>query len=901
MLDLDTSRHRILDNPKRRQGGMGPVYVRYDKIEKTLDKFQPQVIVCCAGGLTFTEEDAEKLKSRGIVLVGITLSDPDVFPSIRDHQHVFDVHTTNATAAMEMYRDAGVYNTVYFPFGIDRGFVTQEIPENAAFDADVICLGHATNRPDRNSMMSALNEKFDVKTYGRGWDIPDSITVSGQEMVQALKGGKIHVNFPLTRAGFINIKCGVFESAGQGRMVATGNFEEMGQFFKYGEEIIGYEDEEDLARKIEYYLNNPEEYDTVVENGFRRIVNDHLYEHRWMYLLDILRNLGHDESVHVEAERLEQIRATLSRSYPRAKKVILSGFYGARNLGDEMILHSISSRLMAADDAVQVYVAAESPTQVEAAHGLQAFDRKIHTISGYQVKTASAVLLGGGGLWHDYTFERGGGLAAMFTGGTISMAGFGILPMMGKVLDVPFHVVGLGVGPLTDRHAKQTVKFLASQADSIYVRDPESGDLLRGLPVDEEKLHVGPDSVYAVDLDSPVAVVPEEIQSLKDQGYTIVGLNLRPWAKADMAAVSLEVRDALVELSRSLEERGERLAVVALPMQAGDRMDRNAIGQVTRRLPKHIPSVFIDTRGELSLGEYLGALKECSSVLAMRLHAALIAHRAGVPVVGLCYDPKVFRHFAEVDRVEDGLDLLTSSSEMSRRLLSAVSGSMSEKSFELIGELERDARRALDISARAVAAADAVVGVYEVPGANEAPARRKAAPRHDLAAHFQGMTSTQSGLDAMRVVGNPLVKAGLHRLDLAMETEQPLAGMSVSHSGVIDLLEKRATTVQMLLHSNYQNDRALGKLFVELELNGQKFRQDLAVSREPVELNLVTPGKTALPVKLRIVVESDAFRARSWTQATTVALEIVGTKPVPPVKEEVLLASRGDVVAAVHS
>ncbi|ATG53763.1 hypothetical protein CFK41_02455 [Brachybacterium ginsengisoli] len=898
VLDLDTSRHRVLENPLRRQGGMGPVYVSYDKIKQTVDAFEPQVIVCCAGGLTFTEEDAQKLKDRGIVLVGITLSDPDVFPSIRDHQHVFDVHTTNATAAMPMYREAGMHNTVYFPFGIDRGFVTQEIPEDPAFEADVICLGHATNRPDRNEMMVALDRKFDVKTYGRGWEIPDSITVGGQEMVQALKGGKIHVNFPLTRAGFINIKCGVFESAGQGRMVATGRFEEMEQFFTYGEEIIGYEDEEDLSRQIEYYLANPEEYERVAENGFRRIINDHLYEHRWMYLLDILRDLGDGPDVEVGPERLAQIKETLSVSYPRAKKVILSGFYGARNLGDEMILRSISSRLREADPAIQVSVAAESPTRVEAAHGLQAFDRKSHTIAGYQVKSASAVLLGGGGLWHDYTFERGGGLPALFTGGTISMAGFGILPMMGKVLDIPFHVVGLGVGPLTDPYARRTVKFLASQADSIYVRDPESADLLRSLPVDEERLTVGPDSVYAIDLDEVEPQVPDEVRRLREEGYTVVGLNLRPWAQEDMLAVALRVRDALVDLAAQLAERGEKLAVVALPMQAGDRMDRGAIGQVTRRLPKSIPSVFVDRQGELSLAEYLGALEGCHAVLAMRLHAGLIAHRVGVPVVGLCYDPKVYRHFAEVDRVDDGLDLTAASSQISERLRLAVTDGLSERSQELVRDHARDARAALDISVQAVAATPAVPAVYEVPAENEAPVRRRAVPRTDVGAYFQGFTASQQGLDDMKLPGNPHLRAGLQRIDLALESEMPKAGMTISQSGRMELVDRRATSVDLVIHSRWHNPRAIGRVYLEVRIGSKILRQDLAVSGEPIELNFRTSGDGSIPVEVKVSVEADTFKARSWTPATTVGLEITGSRRLASAKEELLIASRGDVRSA---
>ena len=42
----------------------------------------------------------------------------------------------------------------------------------------------------------------------------------------------------------------------------------------------------------------------------------------------------------------------------------------------------------------------------------------------------SAVILGGGGLWHDYTFDRAGGLAGLFHGSTLSIPGLAVLPLL---------------------------------------------------------------------------------------------------------------------------------------------------------------------------------------------------------------------------------------------------------------------------------------------------------------------------------------------------------------------------------------------------------------------------------------------------------------------------------------
>lgn len=899
VLDLDTSRHRILNNPLRRQGGMGPIYVDYDKLSPTVEAFQPQVIICCAGGLTFTESDAQKLKDRGIVLVGITLSDPDVFPSIKEHQHVFDLHTTNAEISMAMYKDAGIHNTVYFPFGIDRGFVTQDVPETDKFDADVICLGHATNRPDRNTMMTYLDKKFDVRTYGRGWEVPNSVTVAGQEMVQALQGGKVHVNFPLTRAGFINIKCGVFESAGQGKVVATGEFEEMSHFFKYDEEIIGYKDEADLEKKIARLLENPEEYDRIATAGFKRIVNEHLYEHRWMALFDELRSITEKNNRWLNRERAFQIEQILATSYPRAKKVIISGFYGARNLGDEMILKSISSRIRQADPAAQVYVAAESPTNVESRHGLQAFDRKLHEVSAYQVKTAAAVVLGGGGLWHDYTFERGGGLAALFNGGTISMAGFGILPLMAKVVGAQFHVVGLGVGPLTDKYAANTVRFLANQADSIYVRDPESESLLtKVVGLRPDQVFSAPDTVYGVEIPA-VHSENDKLRQLQQAGYSIIGINLRPWAAENMVEIAKTVSRSLIALERKLGAEGKKLAVVSLPMQAGVRMDRAAVGEVFRRLPKSIETIELSADGEISLEQYISALESCEAILAMRLHASLIAHRVGTPAVGLCYDPKVSRHFEEVDRSEFGLPLLADSEQILDALYLSMIHGISEKSRESVNALEKAVGEALDVSVNAISNIIDEPRVYVVPADNEVTPKRRATPPPPVKkASFQSIVSEVDGIPGgLNSVRKELISA-LEVLQLAMNVDRPAAGMRVSHSGVLKFVEAKPTEVSFKLTSLYNNAKAAGKLFVEFVCDGQTFRQDLTETTMPVEIMLTTTGKPELKFTYSIICEEEAFKARSWADATKVLLELVSTKPAARVTRSTMKSSAGTVISA---
>lgn len=890
VLDIDTRRHKILDNPLGRQGGMGPIYVNYDRIESILDSFCPQMIVCCAGGLTFTPSDAERLKERGIVLVGMTLSDPDVFPTIREHQHVFDVHTTNAEEALGLYKKAGVDNTIYFPFGIDRGFVTQNVPVTDAYDADVICLGHATQRPDRNEMMSHLNSRFDVKTYGRGWDIANSVTVAGQEMVQALQGGKIHINFPLTRAGYVNIKCGVFESASQGRVVATGNFPEMAKFFEYDDEIIGYENHLDLELKIQKLLDDPAEYERIALNAFNRVANEHLYEHRWISLFDEIISIGRDNNRWLSPERAARINQILSSSLPRAKKVILSGFYGARNLGDEMILRSITDCITEIDSSVQLQIAAESPARVESSHGLQSFDRKNHEVAAYHVKTSSAVLLGGGGLWHDYTFEHGGGLSALFSGGKISIAGFGILPLMGRVLDLPFHVIGLGVGPLSNRDAIASVRFLASNAESIYVRDAESLELLNSIGISDESVISAPDVVYAVDLKSKNLLDTEELNALRDEAYVVLGINLRPWAKVNMARVVEEVAAAVLDLSDLCASQGKKLAVIPLPMQGGESLDISVIREVGRRIKHKVDFIDLIAISELSIDLFLEILEICDVLLAMRLHASLIAHRMGVPSVGLSYDPKVRRHFDEVGRPEFGLNLMASSTEIFSALTLNLNEGISEISHRLIADLEEKSSSALKHAALMVSSAATNHRVYEVPTVNEAGIRPTATVK-PLNASFNEVELHTSVLYQKR---EPNI--GIHQLELYLDTERPVSGMSVEYRGFIKVVSSSPSMLYLNLESPYSNEKAIGCLFIEVQIGDYLFRQDLAETSSSIQIGFSTPGTSRIPFVFKLKVTSDSFKARSWREATRVNLSLSETRETSGDGKQVMQASGGTVL-----
>lgn len=709
VLHVDTKRTQanlargLVDYSEGEAGGFGPYYVNPQVLEPALAEFDPQIIVCNAGGLAWREEDARELKRRGFLLLGLTLSDPDVFPSVKGFAGRFDYHTTNAAGAIPMYEEQGITNTLYFPFGIDREFVLAPVEPAPELESDVICLGHATGRADRNATMKELARHFDVRVYGTGWELPGAEVVQGDRQVQAARAGRIHVNFPATRAEYTNVKCGVFETVGSGGLLCTGRFEEMERFFSYDEEIVGYETETELVGQVGELLEDPRRLETMRRRAFARLVGEHLYEHRWLELFErIEADLAGGGEV-VGEERARQLSATLAPR-PDPRTVVISGFYGSRNSGDELLLRAIVAGVREAEPELRMVVAGVSPRRVGELHRLPAFARPDLETAELVSRSASAVVLGGGGLWHDYTFAQAGGMPGLFDQPRMSIAGLAVMPVLSSMRRRPFHVVGMGVGPLEDEDARQMVRWVGDQASSISVRDSGSADLLTSIEGWEAPVETVPDPVYALDLGVPRT--PEYLRRL-GAGRRLLAVNLRPWTRAGSDDVPARVGRALDAVARR-----HSLTLVGFPMQESPSVDTAAVEAAFAHVGGDVPRVVLDWTPDFS--ELFGTLISSAVVLSMRLHSCLLAHRLETPVVGLSYDPKVRAHFEELGVESRVLSMEAAAGEIADALDRALSQE---------GRLEDEVRARVADNEKAAAAALVRLGerLAQAPRVRPAP------------------------------------------------------------------------------------------------------------------------------------------------------------------------------------
>lgn len=867
---IDTAMHKeVLDKSSGAKGGYGPVWLKPQAIERVLDTFQPEVIVSCAGGIVLNPEDSEYLRARNIVSVGLTLSDPDVQDSVIDHVGNFDVHTTNAQLAYDRYLAEGHTNTFLFPFGIDRSYILRDVAEDKNLRADAIAIGHAQGRPDRHEIMVPLADRVKVKTYGTGWPIPGSESVSGDQLLQAAKGGTVHVNFPATRAGFTNVKCGVFETIGAGGVLATTEFEEMSRLFEYGTEIIGYSTAEDLGDRILELINDPDRLESLRRRSFARLLAEHLYERRWNTLFTQLLTALDEGAGPWESDRRQQLRSRLSISHERPRNVLISGYYGARNRGDDILLKALRDRIVAEVPDANVIAAAVNAKEVERSQGVQAFRRADPFESDKHASSATSVILGPGGLWHDYTIQAAGGVAGIVTGTTISPAHLVQLPLMVRAHGGSFHVHGLGVGPLKDSSAKSAVNLTGMLAESLTVRDQESLELLSGMDgAWPNTPRVSPDVAYTLPL---TGIDDAETELLPDKPYLAV--NVRPFQDNDE---SLEtIRDVVFTFAKQHD-----LAILGVPMQPVDENEMRKWETFDNDgrlwiLPQDAPySVF------------LRSLRDATAIVSMRLHTNLFAHRVGRAPVGIAYDPKLAGHFSQLDRADFAVEMPVDRERLWNALLTAYSSSDLDDPTKIkVRELEERANSTLSDLCRSIAATDK--RLPDTGSMVQAPLKEQktntlapwpVAQSVDLRGAIVRAGSEISAAREVDVIRRTTVKGDLFYMDV----RAPLRGDYATWRLDVPVpSDEDGVRIELWLHQRYKEKRNLaGRLAYEVSLDGETlFREDIAGWSER---NSVWIAKRTMADSVQLRVRVVALRKTEnwgWGKAAAMTIEAVRVLP----------------------
>jgi L-malate glycosyltransferase len=314
--------------------------------------------------------------------------------------------------------------------------------------------------------------------------------------------------------------------------------------------------------------------------------------------------------------------------------VIISGYYGFDNLGDEAILEEITNELKRLVDAQDILVLSKNPAETSRLYGVQSANRFDVQEIFKLLSKARLFISGGGGLFQDTTSSK-------------SVIYYAALLFMAKLAGCKSMVYAQGIGPLQGKLSKALTQKAFGCATEITVRDDRSLQLLRSWRLLGE---LTADPVWNLEEKETSQTVNLHLAALKAKYSFLVGLSLResPVFKEEMVDVLAQIlKDSLPANSYVLLLPLQAAQDVALLKRAQEKCTQ--LGLECGFLP--------EAPGETA-SQWLPVFDKVDLVVGMRLHALILALKRGKPVVGIAYDPKVEHLMSEFNqtciRLSDG-------------------------------------------------------------------------------------------------------------------------------------------------------------------------------------------------------------------------------------------------------
>lgn len=309
-------------------------------------------------------------------------------------------------------------------------------------------------------------------------------------------------------------------------------------------------------------------------------------------------------------------------------EIVISGYYGFGNAGDEAMLTAMIEALTDVDPTVRITVLSGCPADTRRRHGVAAVFRLNYPEIIRRLRKSDLLISGGGSLLQDVTSDR-------------SLYYYLSIMMLAKKLGKPVMLYAQGIGPVRGSLARGAMRHIGNMVDLITVRDDGSHHELETLGVSVPPIHVTADPVLALHkIDKGIGRAILRNHNLESNA-PLIGISVREWK--DWAYYKNTLAAAA---DRLIAECGARL--VFIPMQWPD--DNEVAKKIVARMRQ--PAAILEE--EYTTGELLSLVGNLDMLIGIRLHALIFAAVMNVPPIGVSYDPKIDRFLETLGQTAAG-------------------------------------------------------------------------------------------------------------------------------------------------------------------------------------------------------------------------------------------------------
>lgn len=296
--------------------------------------------------------------------------------------------------------------------------------------------------------------------------------------------------------------------------------------------------------------------------------------------------------------------------------IIISGYHGYANSGDEALLYAILNTLRKQKRDINVTVLSKVPEETAAEYGVDSIYRYNFRKIKKAMKNSKMLLFGGGSLLQDVTSSK----SILYYLAIINMAHkCGIKTML----------YANGIGPISKKMNRHFAAKILNKVDIITLRDDKSDEELKKLGVTKPKVIITADPAFTIDTSVSFSGEYYTKRAGVPQGTKLCVVSIRDYSKFSPNFVE--------EMAKFCDYTVQKHNIYPLfvPMQYP------ADTAISKKVMAKMQNKSYIINRELSVAEMFSVLSEAQMIIGMRLHSLIYATTLAIPAMALVYDPKI--------------------------------------------------------------------------------------------------------------------------------------------------------------------------------------------------------------------------------------------------------------------
>jgi polysaccharide pyruvyl transferase CsaB len=312
------------------------------------------------------------------------------------------------------------------------------------------------------------------------------------------------------------------------------------------------------------------------------------------------------------------------------KNVLVMGWYGAGNAGDEIILDTLKQWVY--NFGARLKVLSIDPAHTRRMHDLDAVHMHDVRAVAQAMLATDLFILGGGGLLQTHqSFE----VEALYSFENSDISGYARPVLMAHQMGKPIMMWAQGIGPLDTDASRIITKNLFSLASHISIRDEASKKMLADFSL-AQPITNAPDPVWAWPMQSSSSPSKSSTTSSSCVAKKKIGIVVRDWL------TSTNWQEKLIQAIRlKVDKNAYKLIWLSFHVNDLSAEDQHSLQFVKQMIEDLSEDYEQEMVSHGALASIVDSLSNCDAIVSMRLHANILACKLGKPLAMIAYDPKM--------------------------------------------------------------------------------------------------------------------------------------------------------------------------------------------------------------------------------------------------------------------